>query len=166
MDTNFLTENKTEWGIGTDCSGGNDDYDMLEEMRAALGDPMGFVEKLMEAAGLVGDGTVIVADNVIYPGAPDFLEYVDTSRGRYKTTLLEAAEGGAVRSLAADIFGVLRAEAICALPRGCGDGAAALFVVGGSGLCVLEISAPLAPNTLILSPKTGPSHATRARMPT
>ena len=47
--------------------------------------------KLMEAAGLVGDGTVIVADNVIYPGAPDFLEYVDTSRGRYKTTLLEAA---------------------------------------------------------------------------
>jgi len=47
--------------------------------------------KLMEAAGLVGDGTVIVADNVIYPGAPDFLEYVDTSRGRYRTTLLEAA---------------------------------------------------------------------------
>ena len=36
MDTNFLTENKTEWGIGTDCSGGNDDYDMLEEMRAAI----------------------------------------------------------------------------------------------------------------------------------
>ena len=27
---------KTEWGIGTDCSGGNDDYDMLEEMRAAI----------------------------------------------------------------------------------------------------------------------------------
>ena len=36
MNTNFLTENKTEWGIGTDCSGGNDDYDMLEEMRAAI----------------------------------------------------------------------------------------------------------------------------------
>jgi 5-methylthioadenosine/S-adenosylhomocysteine deaminase len=36
MDTNFLTENETEWGIGTDCSGGNDDYDMLEEMRAAI----------------------------------------------------------------------------------------------------------------------------------
>ena len=36
MNTNFLTKNKTEWGIGTDCSGGNDDYDMLEEMRAAI----------------------------------------------------------------------------------------------------------------------------------
>lgn len=36
MDTNFLTENNVEWGIGTDCSGGNDDYDMLEEMRAAI----------------------------------------------------------------------------------------------------------------------------------
>ena len=36
MDTNFLTKNETKWGIGTDCSGGNDDYDMLEEMRAAI----------------------------------------------------------------------------------------------------------------------------------
>ncbi len=36
MDTNFLTDNETDWGIGTDCSGGNDDYDMLEEMRAAI----------------------------------------------------------------------------------------------------------------------------------
>ena len=47
--------------------------------------------KLMEGAGLVGKGTIVVADNVIYPGAPDFLDYVDTSRGRYETTLLEAA---------------------------------------------------------------------------
>ena len=36
MNTNFLTQSGTEWGIGTDCSGGNDDYDMLEEMRAAI----------------------------------------------------------------------------------------------------------------------------------
>ena len=36
MDTNYLTKNETKWGIGTDCSGGNDDYDMLEEMRAAI----------------------------------------------------------------------------------------------------------------------------------
>ena len=36
MDTNSLTKNETKWGIGTDCSGGNDDYDMLEEMRAAI----------------------------------------------------------------------------------------------------------------------------------
>ena len=27
----------------------------------------------------------------MYPGAPDFLDYVDTSRGRYRTELLDAA---------------------------------------------------------------------------
>ena len=47
--------------------------------------------RAMETAGLVGAGTVVVADNVVYPGAPDFLEYVDTARGEYKTELLEAA---------------------------------------------------------------------------
>ena len=36
MNTNFLSELNVDWGIGTDCSGGNDDYDMLEEMRTAL----------------------------------------------------------------------------------------------------------------------------------
>lgn len=44
----------------------------------------------MEEAGLVGTGTVVVADNVVYPGAPGFLEYVDTSQGRYRTELLDA----------------------------------------------------------------------------
>ena len=46
--------------------------------------------RLMEDAGLVGAGTVVVADNVVYPGAPDFLEWVDTSRGAYKTELIDA----------------------------------------------------------------------------
>lgn len=32
--------------------------------------------RLLEDAGLIGRGTVVVADNVIVPGAPDFLEYV------------------------------------------------------------------------------------------
>ena len=76
---------------------------------------------------LVGGGPAVLA--LAASAAPPLL--VASIAG--ETTLLEAAEGGAVRSLAADIFGVLRAEAICALPRGCGDGAAALFVVGGSG---------------------------------
>ena len=75
---------------------------------------------------LVGGGPAVLA--LAASAAPPLL--VASIAG--ETTLLEA-EGGAVRSLAADIFGVLRAEAICALPRGCGDGAAALFVVGGSG---------------------------------
>jgi predicted O-methyltransferase YrrM len=44
-----------------------------------------------ENAGIIREDTVVVADNVVYPGAPDFLEYVDTARGRYRTELLEAA---------------------------------------------------------------------------
>lgn len=38
----------------------------------------------------VPQGTVLVADNVIYPGAPDFLQWVDTAQGRYETKLFEA----------------------------------------------------------------------------
>lgn len=36
LDTNRLTSIGAYWGIGTDCPGGNDDFDMLEEMRMAL----------------------------------------------------------------------------------------------------------------------------------
>ena len=36
LDTNNLLLNNANWGIGTDCSGGNDDYDMIEETRTAL----------------------------------------------------------------------------------------------------------------------------------
>ena len=46
--------------------------------------------KRFEAAGLIQPGTVVVADNVVYPGAPDFLDYVDTARGAYVTELLDA----------------------------------------------------------------------------
>ena len=31
-----MLSNNAKWGIGTDCSGGNDDYDMIEETRTAL----------------------------------------------------------------------------------------------------------------------------------
>jgi len=43
--------------------------------------------KQMEAQGLLHANTMVVADNVVYPGAPGFLEYVDSSMGRYKTYL-------------------------------------------------------------------------------
>jgi len=36
LDTNNLVSSNANWGIGTDCSGGNDDYDMIEETRTAL----------------------------------------------------------------------------------------------------------------------------------
>jgi catechol O-methyltransferase len=45
----------------------------------------------MEELGLLRKGTVVVADNVVYPGAPGYLEYVDTANGRYTTELLPAA---------------------------------------------------------------------------
>ncbi|KAM9330865.1 catechol O-methyltransferase-like [Gastrophryne carolinensis] len=41
--------------------------------------------KLLESCGLLKKGSVLVADNVVYPGAPDFLQYVRTS-GHYDCT--------------------------------------------------------------------------------
>ena len=45
--------------------------------------------KLLEDYGLIQPGTVIVADNVIYPGAPDYLEYI-RGNPNYTTTFHEA----------------------------------------------------------------------------
>jgi len=45
--------------------------------------------KLLESAGLVAKGTVIVADNVIYPGAPDYLEYI-RNNPHYDSVFTEA----------------------------------------------------------------------------
>jgi catechol O-methyltransferase len=42
--------------------------------------------KNLEASGLLRLGSVVVADNILYPGAPDYLEYVQTSK-RYRTVL-------------------------------------------------------------------------------
>ncbi|XP_069476088.1 catechol O-methyltransferase-like [Ambystoma mexicanum] len=41
--------------------------------------------KLLEECGLLKAGSVLLADNVVYPGAPEFLEYVRNS-GRYDCT--------------------------------------------------------------------------------
>jgi len=43
----------------------------------------------MEAARLVVPGTWVVADNVVYPGAPGFLEHLVPANG-YDTQLLDA----------------------------------------------------------------------------
>ena len=45
--------------------------------------------KLLEENNLIRSGTVIVADNVIFPGAPDYLAYV-RSNPNYKNTFHEA----------------------------------------------------------------------------
>jgi len=45
--------------------------------------------QLIESLSLVQPGSVIVADNVIYPGAPDYLKYIRESR-HYTTTFYEA----------------------------------------------------------------------------
>ena len=45
--------------------------------------------KNLEASGLLRPGSVIVADNVICPGAPDYLRYVqEEARDRYETRLV------------------------------------------------------------------------------
>lgn len=47
--------------------------------------------QLMEHYGLIQSGTVIVADNVITPGAPDYMQYVKNNRNyrskTYESTL-------------------------------------------------------------------------------
>jgi catechol O-methyltransferase len=45
--------------------------------------------KMLENVGLIKSGTMIVADNVIYPGAPDYLKYV-RNNPNYKTTTYDA----------------------------------------------------------------------------
>ncbi|CAF1512564.1 unnamed protein product [Rotaria magnacalcarata] len=45
--------------------------------------------KLLEKYGLIQSGTMIVADNVIYPGAPDYLHYI-RNNPKYKTRLYES----------------------------------------------------------------------------
>ncbi|CAF3225866.1 unnamed protein product [Rotaria socialis] len=45
--------------------------------------------KLLEQYGLIQSGTMIVADNVIYPGAPKYLHYI-RNNPNYKTRLYES----------------------------------------------------------------------------
>ena len=40
--------------------------------------------KAMEKAGLLHEGTVVIADDCLWPGAPDYLEYVENNP-RYQT---------------------------------------------------------------------------------
>jgi catechol O-methyltransferase len=46
--------------------------------------------KQMEALGMVVPGTWVVADNVVHPGAPGFLEHVIPANGYESTELLKA----------------------------------------------------------------------------
>ncbi len=44
---------------------------------------------MLEEVGLIKSGTMIVADNIINPGAPDYLEYVQNNPN-YTTEMHEA----------------------------------------------------------------------------
>nr|XP_023648345.1 transmembrane O-methyltransferase homolog [Paramormyrops kingsleyae] len=46
--------------------------------------------QLLEGSGLLSEGTIILADNVIFPGAPNFLRYVKRS-GLYKCHMHRAS---------------------------------------------------------------------------
>ena len=45
--------------------------------------------QLLETHGLLRKGTVIVADNIIYPGVPEYLQYVTTSE-KYQTETFDS----------------------------------------------------------------------------
>ncbi len=48
--------------------------------------------KLLEQLGLISSGTMIVADNVIYPGAPDYMHYIHNNPN-YRTKTYESMIG-------------------------------------------------------------------------
>ena len=47
----------------------------------------------VEASGLLVSGSVVVADNVIYPGAPDYLEHVNGQEGNVYRTVMHWGRG-------------------------------------------------------------------------
>ncbi|CAG8978278.1 hypothetical protein HYALB_00010230 [Hymenoscyphus albidus] len=49
--------------------------------------------KLCESLGFIGKGTVIIADNVIYPGNPEYLKYVRSSVEEKRAAISTAEEG-------------------------------------------------------------------------
>ena len=61
------------------------DYLFLDHCKPCYAPDLAAAERL----GLVGAGTVVAADNVVWPGAPGYLEALEAS-GRYATKLLEA----------------------------------------------------------------------------
>ncbi|KAJ3217973.1 hypothetical protein HK099_005283 [Clydaea vesicula] len=64
--------------------------------------------KLIEKEGLLHDDSVVVADNVIYPGAPEYLEYVRGNPNFYHnetiTSCLEYTKGKVVDALQVSIY--------------------------------------------------------------
>jgi catechol O-methyltransferase len=44
--------------------------------------------KFIEATGLLHKGSVVVADNVICPGAPDYLDYIRSNPAKYDTRFI------------------------------------------------------------------------------
>lgn len=48
--------------------------------------------KICESLGVVGQGTVLVADNVIYPGNPQYLKYVRSSVEEKRTAFSQEVE--------------------------------------------------------------------------
>lgn len=45
--------------------------------------------KLLEEYGVVQSGTVVIGDNMIYPGSPDYLEYFKKSED-YSSTFFKS----------------------------------------------------------------------------
>ncbi|XP_044131514.1 catechol O-methyltransferase-like [Bufo gargarizans] len=66
---------KTKYGVG------QVDFVFIDHFKNFYTDDT----KLLEECGLLKKGSVLLADNVVYPGVPEFLKYVRTS-GRYDCT--------------------------------------------------------------------------------
>ena len=52
----------------------------------------------MEKLGVIKKGTIIAGDNIVYPGAPDYLKYFQTEAlERYRSTLYHTYNAYQVR---------------------------------------------------------------------
>lgn len=60
--------------------------------------------KLCESLGLVTPGSVIAADNVIYPGSPVYLEYVRSSVEKKRQDAAEAGKNGDLNGATEDLL--------------------------------------------------------------
>jgi predicted O-methyltransferase YrrM len=52
--------------------------------------------KLIESLNLLHTGSVVLADNVIRPGAPEYMAYMNSKSDRYTSQLLEWKPEGTV----------------------------------------------------------------------
>ena len=64
--------------------------------------------KLIESLNVLHTGSVILADNVIRPGAPEYIEYMNSQSDKYTSEMLEYKQAGSDKVVDAVLVNVLK----------------------------------------------------------